>query len=85
MRAAGLVDGTPASPSPKPYKLIGFGDIHGPKPYKFIGLADIHGPKPYKFIGFGNIHGPKPYKFMGFGVQSRVRARTAKRHGCSAG
>ena len=71
MRAAGLVDGTPASPSPKPYKLIGFGDIHG--------------PKPYKFIGFGNIHGPKPYKFMGFGVQSRVRARTAKRHGCSAG
>ncbi len=25
----------------------------GPKPYKFIGFGDIHGPKPYKFIGFG--------------------------------
>ena len=22
----------------KPYKFIGFGDIHGPKPYEFIGL-----------------------------------------------
>ncbi len=29
------------------------------KPYKFIGFGDIHGPKPYKFIGFGDIHGPK--------------------------
>ncbi len=38
---------------PKPYKFIGFGDIHGPKPYKFTGFGDIHGPKPYKFIGFG--------------------------------
>ena len=27
----------------------------GPKPYKFIGFGDIHGPKPYKFIGFGDI------------------------------
>ena len=47
--------------NPKPYKFIGFGDIHGPKPYKFIGFGDIHGPKPNKFIGFGDIHGPKPY------------------------
>ncbi len=22
------------------------------KPYKFIGFGDIHGPKPFKFIGF---------------------------------
>ncbi len=39
----------------------------GPKPYKFIGFGDIHGPKPCKFIGFGDIHGPEPYKFIGFG------------------
>ncbi len=26
------------------------------KPYKFIGFGDIHGPKPYEFIGFGDIH-----------------------------
>ncbi len=39
---------------PKPYELIGFGDIHGPKPYKFIGFGGIHGPKHYKFIGFGD-------------------------------
>ncbi len=38
--------------TPKPYKFIGFGGIHGPKPYKFIGFGDIHGPKPYEFIGF---------------------------------
>ncbi len=25
----------------------------GPKPYKLIGFGDIHGPKAYKFIGFG--------------------------------
>ncbi len=37
---------------PKPYKFIGFGDIHGPRPYKLIGFGDVHGPKPYKFIGF---------------------------------
>ncbi len=24
------------------------------KPYKFIGFGDIHGPKHYKFIGFGD-------------------------------
>ncbi len=24
------------------------------KPYKFIGFGDIHGPKPYKCIGFGH-------------------------------
>ncbi len=24
-----------------------------PKPYRFIGFGDIHGPKPYRFIGFG--------------------------------
>ncbi len=29
------------------------------KPYKFIGFSDIHGPKTYKFIGFGDIHSPK--------------------------
>ncbi len=44
---------------PKPYKFIGFGDIHGPKPYKFIGFGHIHGPKPYKFIGFGDIRNPE--------------------------
>ncbi len=55
---------------PKPYKFIGFGDIHGPKPYKFIGFGDIHGPKPYKFIGFGDIHGlPCSHK----GVQQTSR------------
>ncbi len=37
----------------KPYKFIGFGDIHGPKSYKFIRFGDIHGPKPCKFIGIG--------------------------------
>ncbi len=26
------------------------------KPYKFIGFGDIHGPTPYEFIGFGDIH-----------------------------
>ncbi len=36
---------------PKPYELIGFGDIHGPKPYKFTGFGDIHGPKHHKFTG----------------------------------
>ncbi len=36
----------------KPYKYIGFGDIHGPKTYKSTGFGDIHGPKPYEFIGF---------------------------------
>ena len=49
---------------PKPYKFIGFGDLHGPKPYKFIGFGDLHGPKPYKSIGFGDLHGPIPYKFI---------------------
>ncbi len=29
----------------------------GPKPYKFIGFGDIHGPKPYKFVGFGDPSG----------------------------
>ncbi len=48
----------------KPYKFIGFGDIHGPKPYKFIGFGDIHGPKPYKFIGFGPP-GPAPQNKSG--------------------
>ncbi len=27
----------------------------GPKPYKFIGFGDVHSPKPYKFIGFGDV------------------------------
>ena len=27
----------------------------GPKPYKFLGFGDIHGFKPYEFIGFGAI------------------------------
>ncbi len=39
-----------------------------PKPYKFIGFGDIHGPKPYKFIGFGAMDATKPYKFIGFGA-----------------
>jgi hypothetical protein len=30
----------------KPYKLIGFGDIHGPKPCEFMGL-DVHRPNTY--------------------------------------
>jgi hypothetical protein len=34
-------------PGPKPYKFIGFGEVHGPKPYKFIGFGDI---KPYKSV-----------------------------------
>ena len=42
--------------------------VNRPKPYKFIGFGDIHVPKPYEFIGFGDIHGPKPYKFIGFGA-----------------
>ncbi len=29
----------------------------GPKPYKFIGFGDIHGLKPFKFMGFGDICG----------------------------
>ena len=37
--------------APKPYKFIGFGDIHGPKPCKLIGFGDMHGPKPCKLIG----------------------------------
>ncbi len=36
----------------------------GPKPYKFIGFGDMHGPKPYKFIGFGDMHGPKPIETL---------------------
>ena len=55
----------PMPDGPKPYKFIGFGDIHGPEPYKFIGFGDIHGPKPYTFTRFGNIHGPKPNKIHG--------------------
>ncbi len=47
--------------SPKPYKLIGFGDIYAPKPYNFVGLGDICAPKLYKLIGFGDICAPKPY------------------------
>jgi hypothetical protein len=46
---------------PKPYKFMGFGDIHGTK---LTGLGDIHGFKPHKFIGFGDIHGPKPSTVM---------------------
>ncbi len=37
----------------------------GPKPYKSIGFGDIHGPKPYKSIGFGDIHGPKVQDVLG--------------------
>jgi hypothetical protein len=29
----------------------------GTKPYKFIGFGDVHGPKPYEFIGFGDVQG----------------------------
>jgi hypothetical protein len=65
---------------PKPYKFIGFGDIHGPKPYKFTGFGDIHGPKPYKLIGFGDIHGPERQKheFFELGV---ARSRGASHFG----
>ncbi len=38
-----LPSSNPTTERPKPYKLIGFGDIHGPKPYEFIGFGDIHG------------------------------------------
>ncbi len=47
------VPGTRMYPDPgcsqdvaKPYKFIGFGDIHGPKPYKFIGYTRtrVQGP-----------------------------------------
>jgi hypothetical protein len=38
--------------------------LSGPRPYKFIGFGDIHGLRPYRFIGFGDIHGPRPYKFI---------------------
>ncbi len=31
----------------------------GSKPYKFIGFGDIHGPNPYKFIGFGDSPAPR--------------------------
>ncbi len=48
---SGPSPGTP--PGPKPYEVIGFGNIHGPKPYEFIGFGDSYDPKPYKFIGFG--------------------------------
>jgi hypothetical protein len=47
---------------------MGWQAAKGPKPYKFVGFGDIHGPKPYEFIRFGDIHGPKPYEFIGFGV-----------------
>ncbi len=47
----------------KPYRFVGFGDIHGPKPFKILGFGDIHGPKASKFMGFGDAHGPKPCKF----------------------
>ncbi len=50
----------------KPYKFIGFGDIHGPKPYEFIGFGDLHGTKPYQFIGFG----AKPKAETGITLQS---------------
>ncbi len=36
------ISGTRVYPCPtyhKPYKFIGFGDIHGPNPYKFIGFC----------------------------------------------
>ncbi len=29
--------------APKPYTLIGFGDIYGPKPHKIIRFGDIYG------------------------------------------
>ena len=67
--------------APKPYEIIGFGDIHGPKPYEFIGFGDIHGPKPYEFIWFGDIHGPKSCEFIGFGPCSSAGLRTALRRG----
>ncbi len=71
----------------KPYRLIGFGDIHGPKPYEFIRFADIRDPKPYEFIGFGAAtaamtehqvvsgRGQAPYV-----QRSTGRADTTRRH-----
>ncbi len=40
---------------PKPYELIGFGNIDGPKPHQLIRFGNIYGPNAYKLIGFGNI------------------------------
>ncbi len=40
--------------------------MHGPKPYELIGFGDMRGPTPYELIGFGDMRGPKPYKFIGF-------------------
>ncbi len=34
--------------APKPYKIIGFGDLHDPKPYKIVGFGDLHDPKPHR-------------------------------------
>ncbi len=45
---------------PKPYKFIGFGDIHGPTPYKFIGLGDIHGLWLVFNIAFRSLGGSRP-------------------------
>jgi hypothetical protein len=47
-----------------PPEVFGRGRLQmvSPKPYKFIGFGDIHSPKPYEFIGFGDIPGPNPYK-----------------------
>ena len=57
---------------PKPYKFIGFGDLHVPKPYKFTGFGDLHVPGPYKFIGFGDLPGPKPPCFSFFVSLSNI-------------
>ncbi len=57
------------------------------KPYKFIGFGDIHGPKPYKFIGFGGSQGPEKhtniedyFPEMGFDVSPAVPGRRATVH-----
>ena len=46
----------------------------GLKPYKFIGFGDIHGLKPYKGIGFGDIHGKEITETEG-SVERTVRER----------
>ncbi len=54
-----------AHPGPKPYKFIGFGDIHGPKVHEFIGFGDIHGPKNHRVWGH-------PYPGLGFEAGAQV-------------
>ncbi len=54
---------------PKPYKVIGFGDIHGPKPYKFIGLRAAAGTATTKIDEIRNgsscsAESPTEFRFV---------------------